>query len=271
MGYACACRRGRPYSSVVSTPTVTTVADGVHVATGPDVNWTLLVDGTDVTLIDSGYPRYVGAVVESLARLGRRPEDVRAILLTHAHIDHIGGAAHFASTYGTPVLTSAVEARHARREYLEQAGPADVVRNIWRPGAASWALRITRAGGTRSGAVPDADGFDAVVGTGGALDLPGAPVPVPSPGHTSGHTAYHLPDAGALLTGDALITGHALCRHVGAQMLPNLFAHDREGEIAALDAFTGRDANVLIPGHGPVLRGSVDVAVDRARRLAGVA
>ncbi|MDG9423141.1 hypothetical protein OLF92_11705, partial [Streptococcus pneumoniae] len=56
--------RARSYSSIVSTPTVTTVADGVHVAAGPDVNWTLLVDGTDVTLIDSGYPRYVGAVIE---------------------------------------------------------------------------------------------------------------------------------------------------------------------------------------------------------------
>ncbi|MBY6675963.1 MBL fold metallo-hydrolase [Rhodococcus sp. BP-332] len=257
----------RPYSAVVSTLEVTTVADGVHVAFGPDVNWTLVVDGEDVTLVDSGYPRYVGAVVESLRRVGRRPEDVRAILLTHAHIDHIGGAGHFASTYGTPVLTSDTEARHARREYLEQASPLDVARNVWRRGALAWTVRIARAGGTESGAVADAEGFDSVVGSvpGGPLDLPGGPVPLDSSGHTSGHTGYHVPGAGAVLSGDALVTGHALSVRTGPQMLPPLFAHDRPREFDALDAFVGLDADVLIPGHGGVHRGSVDDAVRRVR------
>ncbi|MGB3769506.1 MAG: MBL fold metallo-hydrolase [Rhodococcus sp. (in: high G+C Gram-positive bacteria)] len=251
----------------MSTLVVTTVADGVHVAYGPDVNWTMLVDGSDVTLIDSGYPRYVGAVVESLGRIGRRPEDVRAILLTHAHIDHIGGAAHFAATYGTPVLTSDTEARHARREYLEQASPVDVARNIYRRGALAWTVRITRAGGTDSGAVADADGFDSVVGAvpGGALDLPGGPVPVDTSGHTSGHTAYSVPAAGAVLSGDALITGHALSDRDGPQMLPPLFSHDRQRELGALDAIAALDADVLIPGHGGVHRGSVADAVRRVR------
>ncbi|KIQ08121.1 MBL fold metallo-hydrolase [Rhodococcus sp. MEB064] len=251
----------------MSSLEVTTVADGVHVAYGPDVNWTLLVDGEDVTLVDSGYPRYVGAVLESLARVGRRPEDVRAILLTHAHIDHIGGAAHFATTYGTPVLTSDTEARHARREYLEQATPLDVARNVWRRGALPWTFRILRAGGTESGAVPDADGFGSVVGPvpGGPLDLPGGPVPVDTAGHTSGHTAYSVPSAGAVLSGDAVITGHALSAHEGPQMLPPLFEHDRPRELAALDAFAALDADVLIPGHGPVHRGSVADAVRRVR------
>ncbi len=34
-----------------------------------------------------------------------------------------------------------------------------------------------------------------------ALDIPGRPVPVPTPGHTSGHSAFHLPERGALLVG----------------------------------------------------------------------
>lgn len=242
-----------------------TVADGVVVASGPDVNWTLLVDDDGVTLVDAGYPKYVELVLESLRRIGRRPEDVRAILLTHAHIDHIGGAGWFASRHGTPVLTSTVEAAHARREYLEQSSPADVVRNAWRPGVLPWSLRITRAGGLESGAVPGAAGFDSVAtGADGRLDLPGAPIPVATPGHTSGHTGYHLPDVGAVITGDALITGHALTSVRGAQLLPPMFSHDRAGEERALGAFVGLDADVLIPGHGPATRGSVDDAVEWA-------
>lgn len=247
---------------------MTAVGDGVHAVAGPDVNWTLLVDGSDVTLVDSGYPRYVGAVIESLARIGRRPEDVRAILLTHAHIDHIGGAGHFAATYGTPVLTSHVEARHARREFLEQATPIDVARNIWRRGAAAWAVRISRAGGTESGAVRDAEGFGSVVGEdpAGPLDLPGRPIPVDTSGHTSGHTAYLLQQAGAVISGDALITGHALSATCGPQLVPPMFSHDRAGEYAALDAFAHLEADVIVPGHGPVHRGSVADVVRRMYR-----
>ena len=246
---------------------VVTAADGVHLAIGRDVNWIILTDGDDVTLIDSGYPRYIGQVMESLRRVGRQPEDVRAILLTHAHIDHIGGAAHFASTYGTPVLTSEVEARHARREFVEQAGPLDVVKNIYKRGVLPWSLRISRAGALDSGAVDDAEGFESVVGPerGGALDVPGAPVPVPSAGHTSGHTGYHLPSSGVVVTGDALVTGHALCPEVGPQMLPTYFTHDRSAEYSALDSFAALDADIILPGHGGVYRGDVSAAVASMR------
>ena len=38
------------------------------------------------------------------------------------------------------------------------------------------------------------------------LDLPGRPELVPAPGHTDGEHVVHLPDHGAVLTGDALVT-----------------------------------------------------------------
>ncbi|GGG05637.1 MBL fold metallo-hydrolase [Rhodococcoides trifolii] len=248
---------------------VVTAADGVHLATGQDANWILLTDGDGVTLVDTGYPRYVGAVLESLRRIGRRPEDVRAILLTHAHIDHIGGAAHFASTYGTPVLTSDTEARHARREYLEQTPPSVLLSHVATRGMIPWSLRIVRAGALQRGAVGDADGFDAVTGVDpdGPLDLPGSPTPIASPGHTSGHTAYLLRDTGVLISGDALVTAHALSRDVGPQLLPPMFAHDAPAEFAVLDVFADLAVDTLLPGHGPMHRGEIGAAVARAQDL----
>ena len=50
-------------------------------------------------------------------------------------------------------------------------------------------------------------------------------MPVPTRGHTSGHTAYLLPSTGAILTGDELVTGHAVLRGTGPQVLPAFFNH----------------------------------------------
>ena len=242
---------------------VVEVADDVFLGRGTDVNWVLLRDGDAVTLIDGGYPGDAGRVEESLRTIGRRPEDVRAVLLTHAHIDHLGGAAHFATRYGTPVYTDAREAAHARREHLEQAGPMDLVTNLWRPALWPWLGRVVRVGAAKNVKIPSAQPFPAA----GALDLPGGPVPVPTRGHTSGHTAYHLPAAGAVVTGDELVTGHAVTGHIGPHTLPAFFNHG--DPVPALAAIEGLDADLILPGHGDALRRPIAEAVAEARERAG--
>jgi glyoxylase-like metal-dependent hydrolase (beta-lactamase superfamily II) len=238
------------------------VADDVFLARGTDVNWVLLRDGDAVTLIDGGYPGDAGHVEASLRAIGRRPEDVRAILLTHAHIDHLGGPAHFAAHYGTPVYSDAREAAHARREHLEQAGPMDLAANLWRPTLWPWLGRILRVGAGKNVRIPSAQPFAAA----GPLDLPGRPVPVPTRGHTSGHTAYHLPSVGAVVTGDELVTGHAITGHVGPHTLPAFFNHG--DPVTALSAIETLDADLVLPGHGAALRRPIADAVAEARQRA---
>jgi glyoxylase-like metal-dependent hydrolase (beta-lactamase superfamily II) len=72
------------------------VADGIFHVRGTEVNWYLIREGDDLTLVDSGYPGDLERVEESVRVLGRAPADVRAVLLTHAHVDHMGAAQHFA-------------------------------------------------------------------------------------------------------------------------------------------------------------------------------
>jgi glyoxylase-like metal-dependent hydrolase (beta-lactamase superfamily II) len=235
------------------------VAEGVFLGRGTDVNWILAVDGDDLTLIDTGYPGDRSALEASIRALGRRPEDVRAVLLTHAHIDHVGSAAHFAEQYGTPVFTDAVEVGHAHHDYREQASPVDVARNLWRPGVLPWTVRIIRAGALADVPVPQAVSFPRP----GALDLPGRPTPVATHGHTSGHTAYLLPDAGAVVTGDGLITGHPVSRTTGPQLIAGWFDHGDSA--AALTPLASLDADLVLPGHGDPWRGPVADAVARAR------
>ncbi len=240
--------------------TVEEVASGVFRASGTDVNVVILRDGTDLTLIDGGYPGDVGAVERAIRSLGRRPEDVRAMLLTHAHIDHMGALVDFHRRFGIPVLTDPVEVPHARRDHLEQATATDFLPILHRHGVLPWLLRVARVGATRTLSIDDARPVVAGV----PLDLPGAPVPVPTHGHTSGHSAFHLPQHGVIVTGDALVTAHPLSKHRGPQLLPAVFEHGHGDPRAALDRLAGLDAEILVPGHGPTARLPIAAAVEQA-------
>jgi glyoxylase-like metal-dependent hydrolase (beta-lactamase superfamily II) len=234
---------------------------GAWCVTGTEVNWVIVRDGDDALLIDSGYPGDVDAVEQSLRRVGSRPEAVRAILLTHAHIDHVGGVGHFHSRYGTPVYAAAAELPNARREHTEQATPGDVARNAWRPGVLRWSMRIAAAGAMRDRSHPQVQPLPD-----GPLDLPGDPMPIATHGHTSGHTAYHLLGVGAIATGDALITGHAVSRLRGPQLCATMFNHCSPAQgLAALESLTGLDVGVVVPGHGKPLHSPVAAAVAAAR------
>ena len=241
---------------------ITEAADGVFAVEGSAVNWTLIAEGEALTLVDAGYPGDHDEVLASISEVGRRLSDVEAVLVTHAHIDHIGSLPRLLEQRPVPVLLSPTEARHARREYLEQASTSDVVRNLWRPRVLPWALHIMRKGAMNDRGVPTATDFGEV----DVIDVPGRPVPVATPGHTSGHTAYLVPGARVLLTGDALVTGHRLSSTTNPQKLTGFFHHDLDAMDASLDVIAEVDADVIVPGHGPVYRGSARDAVAQLRR-----
>lgn len=232
------------------------ITEHVHFAQTDLVNWTLVTDGNRVMLIDAGFPGQREDVIGSVRQLGFTVDDIAAVLLTHAHIDHLGTAIWLAKTHGTPVFCHGAELGHTKREYLEQAAPADVVRNIWQPRWLKWAATITAKGGMNHAGIPTAQALT------GADDLPGKPTPVPTPGHTGGHCSFIVD--GVLISGDALVTGHPLLPRPGPQLLPSLFNHDEAGCLSSLKALAAVDADVMLPGHGPVWRGPIADAASAA-------
>jgi glyoxylase-like metal-dependent hydrolase (beta-lactamase superfamily II) len=236
-------------------------ADGVWLVTGADVNWVLVADGDEVALVDTGEPRDLPRVLASLERIGRTLRDVSAVVITHAHPDHIGAAERLRADHGIPVRLLDTEAPHACGQVIEEAPKLQVLRAAWRPQVLLWGLRILRAGATRAERLTEVKPFDA---GSGPLDVPGHLVPVPTPGHTSGHCAFHLPGRGVLITGDALITAHPVARTTGPQLCPPMFNHDEAANLASLQALAGLPADVVLPGHGPAYRGSPASAVQQA-------
>ncbi|GGJ58725.1 MBL fold metallo-hydrolase [Streptomyces brasiliensis] len=240
------------------------VESNVHSVSGSNTNWVIVKDGDSCTLIDTGYPGDCDAVLASLEAVGLNARSVAAVLVTHAHNDHIGAAEHLRAEYDVPVLMHQEEVPHARRDFLHQVSIGQVLAQAWRPGVLPWAVHALRAGGTTHVPVCEPEAFP----TQGALDLPGAPVPVHTPGHTKGHCAYHLPESGILITGDALVTAHPTSRISGPQLLPDMFHTDRARALDSLTVIENLDADLLLPGHGPVHHGSAKEAALTAREHA---
>lgn len=249
---------------LAKAPKLVQVTDTVHLAQGEAVNWTLVTDDTGVMLIDAGYPGDRDAVLASLRQLGYDVGDVRAILLTHAHVDHLGSAIWFANEHGTPVYTHADEVGHAKREYLEQVSVVDITLRLWRPRWAAWTLHVLRSGGLIRDGIPSTQPLTAEI----AARLPGQPMAVATPGHTSGHCSYVVD--GILVSGDALITGHPLLRRGGPQLLPAVFSHSQQNSLHSLSALALLDTEILLPGHGEVWHGPIREATEAAAERAGV-
>lgn len=241
-------------------PAITAVTDTLHLVEGESVNWAVVTADSGATLIDAGYPGDRDDVLASLSTLGLGIEDVRAIVLTHAHIDHLGTAIWFAKTHGTPVFCHPDEVGHAKREYLEQASPLSVAVNLWRPGWAPWALHAIRKGATSREGIPTTRPLTADV----AATLPGQPMAIPTPGHTGGHCSYVID--GVLVSGDALVTGHPALRRCGPQLLPAMFSKNQADCEHSLAALALLETDLLAPGHGPLWRGPIQDAVAQALR-----
>lgn len=242
-------------------PTVTQVAEDTFLVNGEASNWLLVTEDNALTLIDAGYPGDFQDVVTSIETIGFTPEQIAAVLITHAHVDHVGSLPRLLSSWSPRVYTSGQEVQHAHREYLEQASRRDVILQCWRPKVAAWAMHVVKSGGTDDIAVPQAEPFPRK----GLADIPGKPIPIMTPGHTSGHTCYYLPKAKAMVTGDALVTGHAISSAQGPQVLEDLFQYDSRENLLSLDLLSGYDARVVLPGHGPMWHGPISEAVAIAK------
>lgn len=69
------------------------VADGLYVIPAGQVNTFLLDSPEGCTLIDTGYPGKADTILQAVRDLGKQPSDIRHIVVTHAHPDHIGSLA----------------------------------------------------------------------------------------------------------------------------------------------------------------------------------
>lgn len=142
------------------------LAPGLHQIGLGFVNAFLWDSPDGLILVDAGFDEQAAGILAYLKSLGRQPQDVGWILLTHAHGDHIGGAPKLKELCGAQVLAhrdevAAIETSLGRANHIDRA-------------------------------LVDGE------------SVPGGLKAVHTPGHTPGHTCYHHPRRSILFAGDAL-------------------------------------------------------------------
>jgi glyoxylase-like metal-dependent hydrolase (beta-lactamase superfamily II) len=226
------------------------VADGVFRLGTKWVNFYLLVDQGEATLIDAGYPGYWPQVSEALGALGLPNDSLSAVVVTHHHVDHVGTAEQCRREAGATVYVHEADAPIVRGERRSHVPPG-FYRQSWRPSMARYLAHTVAAGGGRYRRVDRVEALsDELV-----LDVPGRPRVIPTPGHTAGHCSVFVEDRGVLVAADAMVNFDYASGETGLR--PHRFNEDRAQALASLAQLDGVDAEVVLFGHGdPWTQGS---------------
>jgi len=238
------------------------VADGIHRIGHAHTNCYLVQDGRQLTLVDAGLPSMWEQTMRVVAGLGHAPDDIKALVLTHAHFDHIGFAARAQRALGIPVWVHEMDAFIAAHPYRYKPERNRFVYPLRYPGAIPILVRMTRAGALNVRGVEGVRTYGQIT----ELDVPGHPRLVFTPGHTDGHCAIHLPDRDAVITGDALVTLDPYSARTGPRLVARAATTDRRRALASLDALAATGAGVALPGHGEPWTDGIVGAVEIARR-----
>lgn len=241
----------------------THVVEGVHLLTHAYVNCYLVEDDTGVTLVDAGLPSMWSMVNEALEELGRSPADVRALVLTHGHFDHVGFASRAQREWSLPVLVHRDDAWLAAHPYRYTPERNRLLYPLTHPRGIPFLARMVAAGALKVKGVDNT----ATMATGTALDLPGKPVVLPTPGHTQGHCALHLPDRDVVICGDALVTIDPYTGKAGPQIVASAATADSSDALMSLKAIWATDVTTLLPGHGDPWRDGAQGAVTAALKV----
>jgi glyoxylase-like metal-dependent hydrolase (beta-lactamase superfamily II) len=222
-----------------------------RVGTDSIVNCYLFEDGGEVTIVDAGMAGQWSVLERELAAMGRTPDDVRAIVLTHGHSDHIGFAERARRERQWPVSVHEADAALARGDV---PNPAQGGGMRLRPfaGFMWWAARHGGLRTTRLGEV-------ATFGDGATLDVPGSPRVILVPGHTPGSAALHFDGHGAIAVGDAMCTYAVTTGLGGPRIAP--FSADAALARQSLARLHGLGAGLVLPGHGEAFADGIDEAV----------
>ena len=231
---------------------------GIHRLGDEIVNSYLIEDSGSVTIVDAGVPGYWGLVPGALAEMGRTLHDVKAIVLTHGHSDHIGFAERARRERSWPVSVHELDAALARGEVPNPAKGSGTANKLGPLLGFLW--WSARRGALRQLHLGQVSTF----GDGATLDVPGSPRVVHVPGHTPGSAALHLADRSTLLVGDAIATYAVTTGEHRPQIAP--FSADRDEALSSLGRLEGLDAQFVLPGHGAIWREGIGTAVEQVRK-----
>jgi hydroxyacylglutathione hydrolase len=208
------------------------IIKGIHQVDGiRGVNCYLVLNSENLVLVDTGMPGSAGKIINYIQKIGKKPTDLKYIILTHADIDHIGSAVELKKISGAKLIihSSDAEVLSGQRRprvhrgffsrLLSFISPLIPVKHV----AADIILKENR-------------------------DIEGLKL-IHTPGHTAGSLCVYRP-ADVLMVGDAVRSDSA-----GNPRPPMMDLSDEQTR-ASLNLISSLDFQVLLVGHGAPVRGN---------------
>jgi hydroxyacylglutathione hydrolase len=202
---------------------------GVHQIPGMGFSNAYLVetDRQGLVLIDTGTPGKATKVIAYLASIGKKPEDVSYIVLTHPDADHSGSAAELRRVTGAKLAIGELDAPRlsGEQKLKETSGVASVMTSLF--GAFMRVERVKPDLALKDGAMV------------GPLSI------IHTPGHTDGSiTVYEQNEA--IFVGDLLRTdGSGNLKLSSASM-----SRDMDESRRSVERISRLEFAMLLPGHG---------------------
>ena len=192
----------------------------------------LLVEDHQLTLIDAGLPGNGKTITRYIQSLGREPQELTRIVLTHGHPDHVGPLPRLAQLTNASVLAHPQETSHNPQRRLRRAYR---FRPLFTPITADQLIEDSQT-----------------------LPVLGGLQVLHTPGHTPGSVCLFLPDRGVLFAGDTLLSDGHLFRR--ALILPGTNFKDYRASVEWLAELNFETA---LCGHDqPLLKGGTAAVKD---------
>lgn len=223
------------------------IADGVYRVPARAANTYLIEAPKGLVLVDSGLPGSQKGILKAIAKLGRTPSDLKLVLLTHRHLDHIGSAAALKKQTGARLASHPFEKPYAAGTLVIQAPNAwsvygRIVRKLTT--LEYYSLKLFRIIKFQVAHVDLAADEESVLdGTG----LDGSVVW--TPGHTKGSITLFLNQPGVAFVGDLL-------RSRRGRLVEPLLMESIPQTQASVKRIQDLGPEIICPGHGKPLPAS---------------
>lgn len=206
------------------------IVPGVHMIEGSVGCNTYLIIDDGVTLVDTGLKGNVPHIYHYLEKIGRKPEDIRRIVITHAHLDHINCLYKLKKDTGAIVMASEedadiVEGKKARHTPSGGFGALFSVLKIY------YSYTPVKV--------------DVRLQNGESIDRTFDFKVIALPGHSHGNIGLYSALKKTLMSSDSVRVLH------GKVALPSArFTDDMTDAMTSLDRMSDLSFDVLLPGHG---------------------
>lgn len=224
------------------------VIPGVHQVAVRSANIFLIAE-EEITIVDTGFRGSAKRIARAIDSIGRSVEEVSLIIITHNHLDHIGGLP------GLRGMTLARVAVHrADLSYGEKGMPySGLIRFLLKiPGVSFfWPLVYAKP-----------DDVDIQLEGGEVLSPLGGMEVIHTPGHTPGSISLFSPQKKLLIVGDILNSGHR-----ELHLTPRSVSSDVSQARESVKRLAQLDFDILCCGHGrPIIGGASVVLRDWIKR-----